>query len=203
MDLILALDTSTDICSVALGTAFDFVEDTRKIPRQHNKYVLSIIDRLFEVSEQRKADLACIAFSAGPGSFTGIRMSAAVAQGIGFALGTRIYRAQSALVLAQSVKRTLRLDEAISVSRHSRQDLYYTARLTTMGSECTFIRDEELARASPSPVANVGRHFRSDIWNVSAREVLLLADANRDDWQSPELAVPFYIEGDSPWQTSI
>lgn len=81
---ILAIETSTDICSIALshnGTIFDKVEMT---PRGHTKYLLPMIDQLLAEHKVAGNQLTAIAFGCGPGSFTGLRVAAGAVQGLAF-----------------------------------------------------------------------------------------------------------------------
>ncbi len=81
---ILAIETSTDICSIALsinGALFDKVEMT---PRGHTKYLLPMIDQLLAEHKLLGNELTAIAFGCGPGSFTGLRVAAGAVQGLAF-----------------------------------------------------------------------------------------------------------------------
>lgn len=201
MELILALDTSSEICSVALGRTDDYVEISRKVPKQHNQFVLPMVDRLFEVTDWERRDLTCVAFSAGPGSFTGIRMSASVTQGVALALGVRTYPVPSALVLARSISTTLQMTGTLQVARRSRQDLFYVASVSVDEAEYKLGNAEDLL--PEGSIDRVNNLFFDRDWNVSSRDVLTLAELNRSEWVEAEDALPFYIESDSPWTKSV
>ncbi len=85
MSKILALDTSTDACSVALYIDGKTREDFRIIPRQHTKQLLPMIQAMLDSASLKVSDLDSIAFGRGPGSFAGIRIATGVAQGLAFA----------------------------------------------------------------------------------------------------------------------
>ena len=99
---ILAIDTSTEACSAALrredGTVFDLFEIA---PRQHTRLLPAMMTQVLDAAGlDRKAITHC-AFTNGPGAFTGIRIAAAQAQGIGIALRIPLLPVSTLAVLAQ------------------------------------------------------------------------------------------------------
>lgn len=82
---ILALDTCTELCSVALLYNGQRFEEKTLIQRGHSDLILGMIDTLFQQAGCSIADIDVLAFGRGPGSFTGVRVGVSVAQGIAFA----------------------------------------------------------------------------------------------------------------------
>lgn len=84
---ILAIETASEACSAVLlisdekgnQTLYEQIELT---PRQHAKKILSMLDKVLEEGDTVLADIDAIAFSRGPGAFTGLRIAAGVAQGV-------------------------------------------------------------------------------------------------------------------------
>ena len=87
---VLAIDTATNLCSVALVNDADIKEIQRDLPRAHNQHILTMIDELLEGQSLSDA-VSVIACGVGPGSFTGIRVAVGVAQGLGWSLDLPIY----------------------------------------------------------------------------------------------------------------
>lgn len=81
---ILALDTATEACSAALLDGEKLYQRYEIAPRNHTKLILPMIDALLEASGLALTDLDALAFGKGPGSFTGVRIAAATAQGVAY-----------------------------------------------------------------------------------------------------------------------
>ena len=100
---ILAIDSATEACSVALlredGELFGEFEIA---PREHTRLLPEMMQRVLAKSAVAKSMLSHCAFSNGPGAFTGIRIGAAQAQGIGVGLDIPLLPISTLAVLAQT-----------------------------------------------------------------------------------------------------
>ena len=85
MSALLAVETSGSLCSLAIHVSGRWFEDTHNVERLHNQVVLQSLDRLAASADVPHSGFAAVAFGAGPGSFTGVRIAAALAQGVAFA----------------------------------------------------------------------------------------------------------------------
>lgn len=83
---VLAIETSTEHCSVALYQAGTMHAVGELAGQRHSEILLAMIERLLGEAGCGMRDLDGIAFGAGPGSFTGVRIAASVAQGLAFGL---------------------------------------------------------------------------------------------------------------------
>jgi tRNA threonylcarbamoyladenosine biosynthesis protein TsaB len=84
---LLALDSATELCSAAVWIDGEVRTRAAVAPREHGRLLLPMIQELLAESGLKLAGLDAIAFGRGPGAFTGLRLAAAVAQGLGFASG--------------------------------------------------------------------------------------------------------------------
>lgn len=79
---ILALETSTEYCSVALWQDGNVVNRCELVGQRHSELLIGILDRLLHETGVKLTELDGIAFGAGPGSFTGVRIACGVTQGL-------------------------------------------------------------------------------------------------------------------------
>ena len=88
MSALIALDTSTDHCSVAFVDQGGVRACHRDIPRAHNQHVLQMIDEV--LGEVSRTEITGIVCGVGPGSFTGLRVAVSVAQGMAWGLDVQV-----------------------------------------------------------------------------------------------------------------
>ena len=86
MNTILAIETSSERCSVALLHRGQVTERAIEGAKRHAQSVLVFVDALLIDAGVAKTQLDAVAFGRGPGAFTGVRLAVAVAQGFAFAL---------------------------------------------------------------------------------------------------------------------
>ena len=98
---LLAVETSTEACSVALVIDHEIRERFELAPRIHTKLILPMIDALMAEAELKPLQLDGLAFSRGPGSFTGVRISTGVIQGIAFGADLPVVPVSTLAALAQ------------------------------------------------------------------------------------------------------
>lgn len=97
---ILALDSSTEACSVALMTDRKVTEKFELIGRGHAEHLLPMIDSLLFENGATLYDIDLFAYGAGPGSFTGLRIGAAMMQGLALARECKLVAVSSLAALA-------------------------------------------------------------------------------------------------------
>ncbi len=102
---ILAIDTSTDACSVALNINHQITERFEIAPRNHAQIILPMIDKVLIDADLKLQNLDAIAFGRGPGSFTGIRIATAIIQGLSLGTGKPVIAISTLRAIAQTAFR--------------------------------------------------------------------------------------------------
>ncbi|WP_372738850.1 tRNA (adenosine(37)-N6)-threonylcarbamoyltransferase complex dimerization subunit type 1 TsaB [Neptunomonas sp.] len=143
MPKILALDTSTDACSVALHVAGEIREDFRIIPRQHTKQLLPMIQAMLDSAGLKVKDLDAIAFGRGPGSFAGIRIATGVAQGLAYSAELNVLPISTlaAIALAHHLQSG---DQQVLAALDARMDEVYWAAYRFENGLPVLIGDERV-----------------------------------------------------------
>lgn len=99
---LLALDTSTEACSVALWVDGHFHERF-DLGQHHSELILTMVQQVLAEAGLTLKQLDAIAFSRGPGSFTSLRIGAGVVQGLAFGANLPVVPVSSLATLAQGV----------------------------------------------------------------------------------------------------
>jgi len=122
---LLGLETSGRVGSVAVTV--DGRTDSREIAnaREQTERLLAVVDELLGRAGLEVAQLDGIAFGRGPGSFTGLRVAAAVAQGLAAPRGVPLLPVSSLLCLAQRAWRSERVEHAIACVDAHMGEIYW------------------------------------------------------------------------------
>jgi tRNA threonylcarbamoyladenosine biosynthesis protein TsaB len=170
---ILALDTATEVCSVALllresGAPPEL--HVRELPPGpgHSAHILPLVQAVLDAGRVALRDLDCVAFGRGPGGFTGVRLAASVTQGLAYGAGLAVIPVSDLLAVAQQALDRVPAAASVLVCNDARmQEVYWTcatrgpddlavaALPEQVGSPDTVQLPAEL----PGPVVGAGRGF--------------------------------------------
>lgn len=99
----LALETATAACSVAIWMDDEVIERYELAPRQHARLILPMIDSVLADTGLSRQQLDALAVGHGPGSFTGLRIAVGVAQGLAYALDIPVVTVSTLAAIARGV----------------------------------------------------------------------------------------------------
>ena len=132
--MLLALETATDVCSVALvdgGRVVGLAEVLR--PRSHAALLAPLVRDVLAQHDATTADLAAVAVSAGPGSYTGLRIGASTAKGLAWAHGVPLVAVPSLEALAWGAQDVLAEGDVLVAAFNSRRGEVYAAAFSRDG----------------------------------------------------------------------
>ncbi|MGL5290478.1 MAG: tRNA (adenosine(37)-N6)-threonylcarbamoyltransferase complex dimerization subunit type 1 TsaB, partial [Vibrionaceae bacterium] len=124
MTIILAIDTTTENCSVAVRHNGEELACSELAQQSHAAKILPMVDNLLAQAQLSLNQLDVIAFGRGPGSFTGVRIGVSVAQGLAFACDLPLLGISSLAALAQQTYRKLGKTHVLSAIDARMQEIY-------------------------------------------------------------------------------
>jgi len=132
--LLLAIETSRRAGSIALGRPGAAPRSMPLSPgRRHNVELMVAVDQLFREAGAGPADLGAVAVSAGPGSFTGLRVGMATARALVLATGARAVAVETAHIIARAAPAPEVPGEKLAVALAPKRGEAWGARYTWRG----------------------------------------------------------------------
>jgi len=175
---LLAIETATEACSVALLRGDDLIDRSELAPRRHAELVLPMAESLLAEAGIRRQQLDAIAVGRGPGAFTGVRLAISVAQGLALALDIPVVPVSSLAALAMQAPRN---GAAVLAAIDARREEIYagTFQMGTEGinSQIDSLRplmEECVTRAIDLPLP------QAEAWNVLGTGWSAYGDAIRE-----------------------
>ncbi|SDL40961.1 tRNA threonylcarbamoyladenosine biosynthesis protein TsaB [Modicisalibacter muralis] len=127
MPTLLALDASSSACSCAVWRDGEVFSRFALTPREHTRRLMPMIDEVLTEAGLVPADLDALAYGRGPGSFTGLRIAAGVAQGLAFGLGRPLIGVSTLQALALAAHRQHHLRYVIPALDARMNEIYVAA----------------------------------------------------------------------------
>ncbi|MCH5532793.1 tRNA (adenosine(37)-N6)-threonylcarbamoyltransferase complex dimerization subunit type 1 TsaB [Pseudomonas syringae pv. syringae] len=177
MTTLLALDTATEACSVALLHDGKVLSHYEVIPRLHAQRLLPIIKSLMAEAGIAMSALDAIAFGRGPGAFTGVRIAIGVVQGLAFALERPVLPVSNLAVLAQRALREHGVSQVASAIDARMDEVYWGCYHESSG-EMRLLGDEAVMapELATLPAHASGQWFGAGTgWGYAERIPLSLA----------------------------
>lgn len=141
---LLAIETSAEGCSAALYLDGVISERFRVRPRGHSELILQQMDQLLQEAGLALSELDAIAYGRGPGSFTGVRIAAAVAQGSAYGAELPVVPVSTLAALAQQAFRTTGLRRLLPAFDARMNEIYWAAYEMDQNDGLTTVVDEQV-----------------------------------------------------------
>jgi tRNA threonylcarbamoyladenosine biosynthesis protein TsaB len=124
---ILALDASTEVCAAALGDGARWGERAEVAGQRHSELLLPMVRALLTEARLELPDLDGIAFGAGPGSFTGLRIACGVAQGLALGANLPVVGVGTLEAMAETARMRTGCTRVIAALDARMQEIYIAA----------------------------------------------------------------------------
>ena len=220
---LLALDTSTEACSVALQVGSDILTLDEVCPQQHSKRILPMVQQLLSQAGISLNQLDGIVFGRVPGSFTGVRIGVGVTQGLAFGADVPVYGVSTLAAMAQAAQRLHGATQVVAAIDARMAEVYIGSfvlqnGLMQPGCSEVAIKPQDISGFGLSgEVHAVGTGWQTyaeallqkqpaviaaDILYPSAQDMLTLAlpALAAGQFIAAELAEPVYVRDDVTWQ---
>lgn len=213
MAKLLAFETATVACSVAIWLNGEITQRLEIAPQRHSDILLSLVDELLSDTQINLKNLDAIAFGSGPGSFMGVRIATGVAQGIAYGSDLPVIPVSTLQALAQAAYQQTYSKQVIAGWDARMNSIYWgvyqvDARRIMQeitGDHVDYPKDIQFPKGKKIGVGNAWSVYRSslppdfqfiqkDIY-PDATSVALIAQQKfkQGDVLPPEKAEPTYI----------
>lgn len=209
---LLALETANEQCSVSIvdeAQALFFQLDTRA--KAQTQTILPMIEQGFSQTGIQTSDLTAIAFSRGPGSFSGVRINAAVTQALAWSNDIPVIPVSTLQALAQNAYREAGLTEVTAVLDARMSEVYIASFKLDENNIMQAVDDEQLLSYEKAQNAvkyqligsGAGLVNEEQIQykglSATAEDIATIARelAKHGKWLDAELALPVYLRDDA------
>jgi len=148
MGKILAIEAATKICSIAvMDDGILLGETSLFVPQVHAERLVVMIDDILKNLKFTYHDLDAVAFSSGPGSFTGLRIGLSVAKGIAFGQNKNLIAVPTLEAVARTARHFADHDTTIVPILHARANEFYYSSFMLEQLEMRLLTETRVAEA--------------------------------------------------------
>ncbi len=157
---LLAIETAAEACSAALYDAGEVIQRYELQPRKQSELILPMVESLLSEAQLGLKQLDALAFGAGPGAFTGVRIATGVTQGLAYAADRPVVPVSTLAALAQGCFRETGAEWVLAAFDARMGELYWGGYHIREGVAEPQIGDQ---LAPPDQVECPG----SGVWNAA------------------------------------
>ncbi|MBU4045919.1 MAG: tRNA (adenosine(37)-N6)-threonylcarbamoyltransferase complex dimerization subunit type 1 TsaB, partial [Gammaproteobacteria bacterium] len=144
---LLAIETSTEYCSVALWQDGVVSARSEKVGQKHSEVLMAMVDGVLQDAGCKIKDMDGIAFGKGPGSFTGVRIACGVTQGLAFGVDVNVVGMCTLHALAEASGK-----DKVIAALDARMGELYLAAYQKEGDAWRTVIEPCLCKAEDAPV---------------------------------------------------
>lgn len=229
MPCILAIDSSTDACSVAITTTSGIQQKLSVVPREHTQRLLPMVESLLAEHQLALSQCDAIAYGAGPGSFTGLRIGLSVAQGLAYGADIPLVPVSTLKAMAQTAVRLQVVSDGDCIIPviDARMDEVYWSAYTVVDQQLNTLTEDSMSHPEQAAILTqeqdfdvdqgikgVGSGWRYDVLQKRATDgytedfypqahdvaTLALGEYATGNTVSPLEATPVYLRNEISWQ---
>ena len=187
-----AIETSTDWCSVAVWSDGEIAALERRAGNRHSELALPMLEKLLG-----KKELDAVAFGAGPGAFTGLRIACGLAQGLAFGRGLPVIGISTLQALAQEAGAT----RVVACIDARMREVYYAALEKRAGRWREIVAAQCVAPLSaPQPPGDgwvgVGSGFEAYRQELASKVSMVRSMVHPTALSVAQLAAPRFAAGE-------
>ena len=149
---LLAIDTATEACSVAVLNDSTAIANFEICPQQHSQRLLPMVDALLTQAGISLTDLDGLVYGRGPGSFTGVRIATGMIQGLSLGSGLKVAGVSTLAAMAQQAITEAKAS-SVACAIDARMGEVYLAVYENQGGIATLV-DQEIV-CSPEHAASL------------------------------------------------
>ena len=211
---LLALETANEQCSVSIvdeTQTLYFQLDTRA--KAQTQTILPMIEQGFQQNQINSEDLTAIAFSRGPGSFSGVRINAAVTQALAWAHDLPVIPVSTLQALAQAAYQQAHLTEVTAVLDARMNEVYMASFKLDQNNIMQLVDEEklldyqqaaqyqkyDLIGSGSTLVDGNAVAFQNITANANDIATIARQHALKQQWFNAEQALPVYLR-DNAWK---
>ncbi len=215
--VLLALDTTTDACSAAVAVGAERFARRELSPNRHSARILPLIEEVLAAAGIGRGAIDAIAFCRGPGPFTGVRIAAGVAQGLGLALDRPLLPVSTLATLAMGAFRRDGADRVLTAIDARMDEVYAGAFRRDAAGLPALVGAERVCAPEALAIPEAGRWFGAGSGSGASADrpagtlaplaapdparlpealdilPIALAALDRGEAVAPEAAVPVYL----------
>ncbi|HVA54406.1 MAG TPA: tRNA (adenosine(37)-N6)-threonylcarbamoyltransferase complex dimerization subunit type 1 TsaB [Gammaproteobacteria bacterium] len=169
---ILALETSTQQCTVALLTNSGILERSQMAERAHAEMILPMVEILLTEAGLSLNQLDALAFGRGPGGFTGVRVATAVVQGLAFGAQLPVVPVSDLMALAAGAYRVYGAKKILACMDARMGQVYWCVYTVEAADDLTACLSETLSAPHSVQLPDTEEWFRAGSGFNAYKDVL-------------------------------